>query len=257
MDLCDFLTLSRDLSLGGDNSLGYLIDDRHEQRPKHHLYRVERTMRAKVCSKSLKQLLQASGSYGTRLSRKDRLQIAATLASSVLQLDGTSWLRAQWTSDDILFHNAEEEKVGKAHKYPYLAWRQCLAPTVTSQSVPKLRAGKRVIHSEIIFALGLALVELCFGRTLSELQTLEDIDLHETAVTANTAMRLCNNTYDEMGDQYGDVVRRCLYQPFDVREMSLDNEQLQQKVLDDIIMPLIRSLQSFSGDINVLETSSR
>ena len=54
-----------------------------------------------------------------------------------------------------------------------------------------------------------------------------------------------------MGIEYGDVVRRCLYQPFDVRELSLDIEEVQQKVLDDIVNPLVVSLNAFNECLSI------
>ena len=51
-----------------------------------------------------------------------------------------------------------------------------------------------------------------------------------------------------MGTSYGDVTRRCIRQPFDVRHLDLDQEELQQKVFDDVLTPLIDDLESFFGD---------
>ena len=67
----------------------------------------------------------------------------------------------------------------------------------------------------------------------------------------STAFRLCNSVYYEMGTLYGDAVRRCLYQPFDVRDMSPDNEEFQQKVLDDIVTPLNDDLLNFNGALRI------
>ena len=54
-----------------------------------------------------------------------------------------------------------------------------------------------------------------------------------------------------MGTFYGDAVRRCLYQPFDVRDMRLDNDEFLQKVLDDIVTPLNDDLLSFNGALRI------
>lgn len=64
--------------------------------------------------KSLAHLLEISKQRrsGFGLSLRDRLYIAVTLASSVLQLDRTLWLRKQWESGDILFLPIED--VGSA-----------------------------------------------------------------------------------------------------------------------------------------------
>lgn len=54
--------------------------------------------------------------------------------------------------------------------------------------------------------------------------------------------------YSSTGIPYGDVVRRCLFQLFDVRELRLDLEEVQQKVLDDIVTPLVDDLNGFDGN---------
>jgi len=54
-----------------------------------------------------------------------------------------------------------------------------------------------------------------------------------------------------MGGQYGDVVRRCLLQPFDVRELRLDNEEVQHKIFNDIVTPLAQNLRSFGGTLDI------
>lgn len=79
----------------------------------------------------------------------------------------------------------------------------------------------------------------------------EDVDINETATRLRTATRLHHGVYDEMGGPYGDVVRRCLFQLFDVRELSLDIEEVQQKVLDDVVTPLVDDLNNFNGYLQI------
>lgn len=98
-----------------------------------------------------------------------------------------------------------------------------------------------------IVLFGLTLIELCFGKTLAEMHSPEDGDPNEATTEMKTAYRLHNSVYSEMGTSYGDVVRRCLCQLFDVRDMSLDNEELQQKVFDEIVAPLSDDLMNFNG----------
>ena len=105
----------------------------------------------------------------------------------------------------------------------------------------------RVVRSEPLFALGLALTELCFGKNLSEMQRPEEIDSNETLTRLNTAHRLLGDVYNESGGRYGDVVRRCLFCLFDMRDVSLDNEDFQDAVYDNIVSPLIQDLETFKG----------
>ncbi|KAL9023406.1 MAG: hypothetical protein Q9196_007223, partial [Gyalolechia fulgens] len=143
--------------------LGLLVDKTNDE-IKHMIYRADTITTLQSSSRSLENLLSAHKEPSDEgLSRKDRLQVAVILASSVLQLDGTAWLKSGWTT--------------------------------------RLR----------------------------------------------TATRLHSWVYDEMGIPYGDVVRRCLFQLIDVRELSLDIEEVQQKVFDLVVTPLVDDLNNFNG----------
>lgn len=228
--------------------MGFLVDEEDDTH-KHYVYRTNTTIGPESRSKSLGDLLSCSGhgSSSAPLLRSHRLRIAVTLASSVLQLDGTSWLKSQWRSKDIFFHEKSNDASHPSYPYPYLTWKLCMTDSNISGSFDSLFCGTFMIRSEVLYALGLTLIELCFGKTLTEMHVPEDGDPNESTTEMKTAHRLCSSVYSEMGTRYGDAVWRCLYQPFDVRDMSLDNEQLQQKVFDDIVTPLSDDLTNFNG----------
>ena len=229
-------------------AIGFLVDE-EDDKHKHFLYRANTSIGPEPRSKSLDDLLSCSGhgSHGTPLSRNDRLRIAVTLASSVLQLDGTSWLRPQWSSKDIFFHEKNNRASDPDYTYPYMSWKLCRTDKTVLRSFDSCFRGTYVVRSEVLFALGLTLIELCFGKTLADMRVPEDGDPKEATTEMKTAHRLCKSVYSEMGTSYGDAVRRCLYQPFDVRDLSLDNEELQQKVFDDIVTPLNDDWLDFNG----------
>lgn len=230
-----------------DERIGFLTDE-NDCEHKHFLYRANTFSVDKPQSRSLREVLsetRANSPRGTLLKR-ERLEIAVTLASSVLQLDGTSWLNSRWSTDDIYFHNKAGESCTSL-TYPYLPWRQCTVVEDLSSATRSLRIGSHLIRSESLFALGLALIELCFGRPLSILRKPEDDDAVEATALEKCAIRLLDFVYDEMDDVYEVVVRRCLYPPFDVRDMSLDNEDVQQKVYSEIVAPLFENLNNLKG----------
>lgn len=232
-------------------AIGLLVDDTFDKH-QHKLYRADTVAKSHSLSRSLEDLLEASHHPGQDgLSRKERLQIAVVLASSVLQLDGTSWLKTGWSSGDIYFHHENSQRIGAAElpRLPYLSWQPCCDNTMPA--VGLLRLNNYMIRNDILLALGLVLVELCFGRTLTEMCKPEDLDGDETVTKARTATRLHRRVDAEMGPNYADVVRRCLYQTFDVQELSLDLEEVQQKVLDGVVAPLVDDLNSFNRDLRV------
>ena len=247
-DICRTLRASHEPK----RAIGFLVDEGND-RHKHYLYRANTTTGPETRSKSLGDLLRYSGngSPNVRLLRSDRLRLAVTLASSVLQLDGTSWLKPQWSSDDIFFHVKTNQANDPSYSYPYLSWKLCMTEGEMTSSFDSLLRGNFVIRSEVLFALGLTLIELCFGKTLGEMHVPEDGDPNDAATEVRTAHRLCNSVYSEMGTSYGDAVRRCLHQPFDVRDMSLDNEEVQQKVFDSIVTPLNDDLTNFNGQSRI------
>ena len=214
-----------------------------------NLYRADTIPVEQPQSRSLSEILsqRTNSPSSTSLLKKERLEIAVTLASSVLQLDITSWLKSRWSSHDIYFHEKNARTPSRS-LHPYLPWKQCMLASDLIPSTAALSIGNS-LRIEVLFALGLILTELCFGKTLQLMKVLEDDtgSEDEDAVKAKTAFRLLSQVYDEMGNVYGDVVRRCLLQPFDVRDMSLAHEEVQWKVYDGIVVPLIEELANFRG----------
>ncbi|KAL8812442.1 MAG: hypothetical protein Q9223_007291 [Gallowayella weberi] len=227
--------------------IGLLIDKANDEQ-QHRVYRANTTKTLQTSSRSLQNLLSSQKhSDDESLSRRDRLQIAVILASSVLQLDGTSWLKRGWSSNDIFFH-FKNGQISKS--YPYLSWQPCWSTNISRSSDP-LALSNYMIRNDILLALGLTLVELCFGKTLGDMRKPDDVDVTETTTRLKTATRLHSRVYDEMGIPYGDVVRRCLFQLFDVRELSLDIEEVQQTVFDNVVTPLVEDLNNFNGELRI------
>ena len=248
VDICSTI-YAEHLSSG---AIGFIVDEKGDKL-KHYLCWADPTITPDTRSKSLDDLLSCplSGAHKVSLSRKDRLRIAVTLASSILELDGTLWLKPTWSSKDILFYEKTNQASDPPYTHPYISWKLCRTDDkVFGDMYYPSPNNHYAFRSETLFALGLTLVELCFGRKLADLHTPEDGDPSGTSTHISTAYRLCNSVYYEMGTFYGDAVRRCLYQPFDVRDMSPDNEEFQQKVLDNIITPLKDDLLNFNGELS-------
>lgn len=232
--------------------IGFLTDERFGQH-RHNIYIVDEKVRQGGDLKSLEYLLQVSKQWGPgfSLSRRDRLYIAVTLASSVLQLDGTSWLKRQWRSGDILFLPLEDRETSTPRAdftHPYVSWK--VSPEDANTALVTDASRTTIAHripSEILFVLGITLVELCFGQNIYDMRIEEDVDKTELLTNFNTASRLIDNVYNESGSRYGDVVRRCLKCPPDVRDASLDNEEFQEAVFESIVTPLRQDFEDFNG----------
>ena len=235
--------------------IGFLIDE-SVGRERHDVYLFDDQVRSALAAKSLGSLLETShhGVAGFGLSRRDRLYIAVTLASSVLQLDGTSWLRRLWTSGDILFLPTEDPKLAKPkmdYSHPYVSWKVS-SNDEHSHSVADVAQVPLncQIRNESLFALGITLIELSLKQNISELRIPEDGPATDPMTNFKTASRLVDDVYNESGDQYGDVVQRCLMCPFNLRDLrnyDLDNKEFEKLVFYDIFTPLRQGFEDFEG----------
>lgn len=88
---------------------------------------------------------------------------------------------------------------------------------------------------------------LCFGQSISKLRIVEDAAVNKALTSWNTAIRHLPYIDIERGERYGDVVRRCLECPFDVRDKNMDNKTFQRAVFDSIVLPLREELENFMG----------
>ena len=231
--------------------IGFLTDESVGQH-RHNVYFLGEKVRQGVDPKSLEYFLQMrQRSSGFKLSRRDRLYIAVVLASSVLQLDGTLWLKTQWRSGDILFLPLEDRKAsapGVDFAHPYVSWK--VSPKDANTALTADSSRTTVAHRipcEVLFVLGITLTELCFGQTIHHMRDPGDVDETEVMTNFNTACRLIDDVYGESGIRYGDVVRKCLKCPPDVRDASLDNEEFQEAVFESIVTPLRQDFEDFNG----------
>lgn len=186
----------------------------------------------------------------TSFTRDNRLRLAVTLASSVLQLHQTPWLEESWANDKVYFiQNAD----GVLYDNPFVCrdFKQqdvaVLAPRVTAM------AGK-IIRNQTLFALGVILIELWYGKPLIELRRPEDSpegqeDAAMSVVTAwTTADRLVEELYSDAGAKYGDAVRRCVRCDFDKRSSNLEDAGFQRAVYDGVVAQLQENLDFLYQD---------
>jgi hypothetical protein len=187
---------------------------------------------------SLRAVLQ-----DVKFTRHDRLRVAVTLASSVLQLHETPWLEENWSKDNIFFIQRSEQTL---YNQPFVS--QSFDPSGESSSTPLPIMMTRIIRNQTLYALGISLIELWYGKPLQELQTPEDgppatgyppIDL---MTQWNACDRLVETLYSEAGAKYTDAVRRCIRCDFDRRASSLEDVAFQKAVYHGVVSELKENL---------------
>ncbi|ORY02186.1 hypothetical protein BCR34DRAFT_605666 [Clohesyomyces aquaticus] len=175
-----------------------------------------------------------------KFTKRERLRLAVTLASAVLQLHETPWLEENWGNDKILFKSHCGETV---YDHPFVSQRFSHAIQLPqSPQSPNLMS--RIIRNRTLYALGVSLIELWYSKPIRELYCPDDGSPYSGNASVdlltewNTANRMVDDLYSDAGAKYGDAVRRCIRCEFDRRTNSLDDVAFQQAVYQGVVAEL-------------------
>jgi hypothetical protein len=170
----------------------------------------------------LHALLSSPTGFATRdqefghLSRKQRLGLAVSLASAVLQLYDTPWLDEFWTVDDFcFFFKGIDGNHNPSISNPYVS-RSFSTRSSLGEQLPRSRARDTLLNPFVInktlFALGIVLIELCLNQPFDSLRTSQPVSNQTSNILDDyqIALGAISKVYQEGGDQYGYVVQRCL-----------------------------------------------
>jgi hypothetical protein len=170
------------------------------------------------------------GATSIKLTRIQRYSIAATLASSLLQLESTSWSKG-WTADDVHFAH----DVNAAQSTP-LEYDKPFFLTLFTPTTPAL--------DDRFKSLGTLLLELCFGMPLDQQELWNQAGF--SAAKTNPMMRhfvACEWSKDvegEAGEQYANAVRFCLHQSPAV----LQDDKWRTEFAQAVVWPLQQCYES-------------
>ncbi|KAH6717894.1 hypothetical protein BKA61DRAFT_293944 [Leptodontidium sp. MPI-SDFR-AT-0119] len=162
-DLCDAIQDS----LPG-KSLGYLVD---EEKNRHEFISndLPRSTAQNGAVITLDEVLKEDAMKLHRFPPEKRANVATILASSLLQLQRTHWLKDTWTKRDIFFITKDEKPI---FDQPYLS-----QDFISSKSHPGTFPSPFPTSSAPHFrsktsleCLGILLIELCFGSPIESHQ---------------------------------------------------------------------------------------
>ena len=177
-------------------------------------------------------------------SKKERLKLGVNLASSVLQLHETEWLREKWTKQDIFFIREPlsagvRQNIDLSHPVVHQAFT---SPTPTPQDLTEsflVRCNKSLV------CLGIVLIELCYWKDLHSLQNENAGNRVKGASTEHSiAVGMIDQLYDDAGFNYGESVRRCIT-GLDLREIQLECDEFKKEAYHKIVQPLEEDLKNF------------
>ncbi|KAI9155559.1 hypothetical protein HJFPF1_08143 [Paramyrothecium foliicola] len=185
------------------------------------------------------------------------LQIAGSLAASVLQFHSTPWLPETWKSEDVCFFSAGslsiENEIQLSHPYFQVQFHKSSSNNASQHSEASdktLADGKQGIlvgvRNELLFRLGIVLLEVGFSRSWDSLrkEILASNTLHASRRTDyHIAQKLCVILQNQLGPRYSRIIRKCISCDFGLNEPQDDleaSEELQAVFLIDVIVELQR-----------------
>ncbi|KUJ19144.1 uncharacterized protein LY89DRAFT_683078 [Mollisia scopiformis] len=231
-DLCSTL---RDLDPKA-TKLGYLSD--HEKRMHEITCLTEAVIdSANLDLISLEELLAKDGHI--RLTRQKRYKVACILASSLLQLETTPWLRGSLDKEKILFyHNGTEVMVDQpylSHSFPSTKATHCPSgeTTTETQNINSPRAS--------LSSLGILLLELCWGQTIESQTNLRNKHLSSDgkAIGGTDYLTAIDwlDTVDEEEPRMGPIIKWCIFCLYEGKPNWADSN-FTQAVYTNVVRPL-------------------
>lgn len=179
-------------------------------------------------------------------SRRERLYIAAGLACGVVQYHG-NWLKEYRDSADIhLPVQGDDGTDDISATNLYLSWLLNSQPGPSGAAAIKYLRRSPLVQDQILFPLGIALVELSLGKSIISLRSPQDEQADEDSTRFNTAFRVLKEVQQESGCDHRDTVKSCLC-GLGVDEPCLETEEFQERVLKTVVAPLLVDLAHFEG----------
>lgn len=222
--------------------IGHFMDDQSQ----YIIYTVSRYEDCRSKTSNLHDLLnrhQASASSNGPsipvasamcLSKRARLQLAVTLASTALQLHTTPWLGDDWDGKSIRFRQGSIDRPYVSRAFPKTDIPPGANPNATSC----------LIRNQCMFGLGVLLLELAIGKPLEHYQDPEQpLSLEDWA----SITKLVQDLNNEESIGYMTALDACIRGNFgpQVRELSLEDDTFRQAVYQVVIAPLEEDLSRY------------
>ena len=252
-DLCSAVMHGHRIKGTVEEPLGYLLDDRNRRhafypstRPQVFSQYTETVTLGSLISQSRRP--GEPGVEKARVSRLERYSIAATLASSLLQLYNSPWVGESWCKNDIYFVRAAEGS--PIFDRPYLTRR--FKSSLGGDSIVSGTVRDNSVKS--IEALGIMLLELCFG------EAIEDQPFRKKYLGAdgqpNDMTDFCtakqwwqDHALGEGGPEFHTAIRRCLFCAFAPKSTSLEDDELCAALYSEVVEPLETTLRQFTSEL--------
>lgn len=191
---------------------------------------------------SLPDILEANHQESIGIARQRRFEIAAHIASALLQIQTSPWLSTRWSKHDFYF-------LADFHtlysNYPYVSqsfdsrFKDSLASTTNN---PICEEDTRTA----LFTVGMIILELIFGRNIESCKFRRLYyganDQANDLTNICTARKWAENVLEDSGPEIADVVWRCLNCSFGPRP-NFQDTRFREAVYEGVIQLLADHLK--------------
>ncbi|KAI1768110.1 hypothetical protein GGR53DRAFT_524831 [Hypoxylon sp. FL1150] len=195
------------------------------------------------------------------LPRQLLVELAADIAEGMMEFYSTPWLAHADLGHNVRYFNPAVESPAMASQLegPYFVARVDSAETKSRPSptgpIEAMEAEFAEARNKLLFNFGILLLEIGFGRPWYQLK--QDV-LKPSAGTGDSnelsdyrvAEKLAQLLVRQMGLGYPKIIRKCLGCDFGLGETDLDNEDLQRRFVDDVVLGLQR-LKEHMSEMNL------
>jgi hypothetical protein len=126
-----------------------------------------------------------------------------------------------------------------------------VSQTFTSAAAAKSAITRqRLVKNEMVFALGVALLELTYRAPITSF--LEEKDLNEegkedSMTKVAIAYRLAQQLNEYESDNYARAVLRCVNCNFDTFVFDFDDAEFREKFYEGVVVPLQKDFEHVTG----------
>lgn len=193
-------------------------------------------------------LLPVSAGQKGRLRARGRRRLALIASYNLLELYSTPWLQDHIYWKKIGLLRGDD---GSVIDLPFIS--KDIVPSVGSSGQPLHTdpVSLACIRNEWVYALGVFLIELSLGKSISQLQEPGDEipgGILPFLTEFRTASRLIEVVEDQAGVRYGAAVRRCIRCDFDERVYDLDDEGFCRAFYKGVVACLEDDVRQIDGD---------
>ncbi|ORY06154.1 hypothetical protein BCR34DRAFT_36951 [Clohesyomyces aquaticus] len=177
------------------------------------------------------------------IAPRERCLYSIMLASAVMQLFDTPWLATNWSLDDIFVDSKDID--GQLYVSKSFG-EDSLASTRTR----KINA---FVKNQMIFALGVALLELSYGKDIMSFLEPEDLDdsNQRNALTVYfIADRLTKEIQRIEMPRFARAVSKCICPASDTYDFDLTNEGYRHRFYVDVVQPLQQEYETLFPSVS-------